>query len=140
MTKRFQGRYDGPKKKMKKNVAKSGTAGAADIGKLLHAYMEKPTLRPLYQVWAKSKDRPELDAIVDQRLQELRLAKNDPDYPRIGAWTSVVTERFATASEEERDETFREAKRLLEAETAQWKGKLAEPQNIEQGAMCVHQV
>lgn len=100
--------------------------------RLLLKYWEKPSLRQLYKVWAKS--CADLEAEVDRRLPEVREQKRDPQYARIGLWNTLASERYHAVSDEEKEETMQKAKEILSDETAKWRDSLAEPKSMEEAA------
>lgn len=131
MTARFQGKYEGPNKKSTTARRPDATDNrSANIIELLKAYMTKPSLMQLCKMWAKS--RPGFETAVDQRLPKVREEKGDPEYARIGLWNTMASEGYAAASEEEKEEAFRKAKKELDEKMTQRQKLLAEPQSLQE--------
>lgn len=62
----------------------------------------------------------------------MRLEKNDPEYARIGLWSSMAREGYAAVSEEGKKETVRKAREVLEKDINEWEEALALPKSIEE--------
>ncbi|KZV65002.1 hypothetical protein PENSPDRAFT_668675 [Peniophora sp. CONT] len=104
---------------------------AVDIPKLIKAIMSKPTQRQLYLVWAKLRERPELEVEVSKRHAAAIAEKGDSS--RGAVWNTVASEWFNACSEDEKVITRREALKILDIEMKNWEDQAAsEPSSPEE--------
>lgn len=99
---------------------------AVDIPKLIKSILAKPTQRQLYMVWAKLRERPDLEREVDRRYAASLEEKGQAATSRGALWNVVASEWFNASSEDEKVVTRREALKLLDIETKRWEDQAAD--------------
>ncbi|VDB98552.1 unnamed protein product [Peniophora sp. CBMAI 1063] len=105
--------------------AAGGVKPAVDIPKLVKSIMAKPTQRQLYVVWAKMKERPDLEAEVSRRYAAEAKEKGGDATSRGAVWNSVAAEWFNSSTIEEKEHTRQEATKLLQIEMKRWEDNAA---------------
>ncbi|VDC01606.1 unnamed protein product [Peniophora sp. CBMAI 1063] len=99
---------------------------SAEIVDLIKIFARKPRRKQLYKVWAKSKERPELEREVDaHHAAAIQAGSGTSPTPRVAIWNVVAAEQYKNASKKEKKAARKQGKRIHRQDMKKWEASAA---------------